>query len=157
MGKIKKIIGSFVHAPDRFDELAGRIAETNLQIDRLTGQRQREWFDRLCEDREMLSRLNRGLSISYTVWGDPSRLEIDETAKVFTCFFNTNSGRIRIGEATFAGSDVSVLAGAHDPKLTGYLRRDADMTEAAISRSAKAYGWRAGARCWGRAGSGTTR
>lgn len=129
MGKIKKIIGSFVHAPDRFDELAGRIAETNLQIDRLTGQRQREWFDRLCEDREMLSRLNRGLSISYTVWGDPSRLEIDETAKVFTCFFNTNSGRIRIGEATFAGSDVSVLAGAHDPKLTGYLRRDADMTE----------------------------
>ena len=129
MGKIKKIIGSFVHAPDRFDELAGRIAETNLQIDRLTGQRQREWFDRLCEDREMLSRLNRGLSISYTVWGDPSRLEIDETAKVFTCFFNTNSGRIRIGEATFAGSDVSVLAGAHDSKLTGYLRRDADMTE----------------------------
>ena len=129
MGKIKKIIGSFVHAPDRFDELAGRIAETNLQIDRLTGQRQREWFDRLCEDREMLSRLNRGLSISCTVWGDPSRLEIDETAKVFTCFFNTNSGRIRIGEATFAGSDVSILAGAHDPKLTGYLRRDADMTE----------------------------
>ena len=129
MGKIKRIIGSFVHAPDRFDELAGRIAETNLQIDRLTGQRQREWFDRLCDDREMLSKLNRGLSISPTVWGDPARLEIDETAKVFTCFFNTNSGRIRVGEATFAGSGVSILAGAHDPKLTGYLRRDADITE----------------------------
>lgn len=132
MGKMKKIIGSFLHAPERFDVLAERIADTNELIDRLAGQigqRQREWFDQLCNDREMLSRLNRGLSISPTVWGDPSRLEIDETAKVFTCFFNTNSGRIRIGEAVFAGSGVSILAGSHDPQLTGYLRRDAEMTE----------------------------
>lgn len=132
MGKLKRIIGSFVHAPERFDVLAGRIADTNELIDRLAGQigqRQREWFDQLCNDRDMLSRLNRGLSISPTVWGDPSRLEIDETAKVFTCFFNTNSGRIRIGEAVFAGSDVSILAGSHDPQLTGYLRRDAEMKE----------------------------
>lgn len=132
MGKLKRIIGSFVHAPERFDVLAGRIADTNELIDRLAGQigqRQREWFDQLCNDRDMLSRLNRGLSIAPTVWGDPSRLEIDETAKVFTCFFNTNSGRIRIGEAVFAGSDVSILAGSHDPQLTGYLRRDAEMAE----------------------------
>lgn len=132
MGKLRRIIGSFLHAPERFDTLAGRIADTNDQMDRLAGQigqRQRGWFDRLCNDREMLSRLNRGLSISPTVWGDPSRLEIDETAKVFTCFFNTNSGRIRIGEAVFAGSDVSILAGSHDPQLTGCLRRDAEMTE----------------------------
>ena len=125
MGKIKRIIGSFVHAPDRFDELAKRIAET----DRISSQREREWFEQLCNDREMLSKLNRGLSIAPTVWGDPARLEIDETAKVFTCFFNTNSGRIKVGEATFAGSGVSILAGAHDPKLAGYLRRDADLTE----------------------------
>ena len=139
MGKLKKMIGAFVHAPERFDLLAGRIVDTNAMIDRLggqiaqaQGQRHREmfeWFDQLCNDREMLARLNRGLSISPTVWGDPSRLEIDETAKVFTCFFNTNSGRIRIGEAVFAGSDVSLLAGAHDPQLTGYLRRDADLKE----------------------------
>ena len=130
MGKLKRIIGSFVHAPERFDVLAGRIADTNELIDRLAGQigqRQREWFDQLCNDRDMLSRLNRGLSISPTVWGDPSRLEIDETAKVFTCFFNTNSGRIRIGEAVFAGSDVRILAGSHDTQLPGYLRRDAEM------------------------------
>ena len=125
MGRIKRIIGAFVHAPDRFDELAKRIAET----DRISSRREQEWFERLCNDREMLSKLNRGLSIAPTVWGDPSRLEIDETAKVFTCFFNTNSGRIRIGEATFAGSDVSILAGTHDPELTGYLRRDADLAE----------------------------
>ena len=132
MGRIKRIIGSMVHAPERFDLLAQRIAETNGQIDRLggqIGQRQREWFEQLCNDRVMLSQLNRGLSIAPALWGDPARLEIDETAKVFTCFFNTNSGRIRIGEATFAGSGVSILAGAHDPLLTGFLRRDADMTE----------------------------
>lgn len=177
MGRIKKIIGAFIHAPERFDTLAERIAQQAERIDekeaalhnRIDGINAdwlleqicedpvrriqlreviqdglMEWLcndparqnrlkeavlDPLCEDRENLSRLNRGLSISPTVWGDPDRLEIDETAAVFTCFFNTNSGRIKIGESTFAGSGVSILAGAHDPKLTGYLRRDAEITE----------------------------
>ena len=63
------------------------------------------------------------------MWGDPERLEIDESAAVFTCFFNTNSGRIKVGESTFAGSGVSLLAGSHDPQLTGFMRRDAEMSE----------------------------
>ena len=157
MGKIKKIIGAFVHAPGRFDELAERIAEVSQHVDErfdhadermdslqdqtddirlrvddaesLINNSEPHFFDRLCEDRELLSRLNRGLSISPTVWGDPERLEIDETAAVFTCFFNTNSGRIKIGESTFAGSGVSVLAGSHDPQLTGFMRRDTETTE----------------------------
>jgi len=157
MGKIKKIIGAFVHAPDRFDELAKRIADvsqvTNDRIDdeheringidelnydicqRMDGLEKRvndsemDFFNRLCNDRGLLSQLNRGLSISPTVWGDPERLEIDETAAVFTCFFNTNSGRIKIGESTFAGSNVSLLAGSHDPELKGFLRRDSEATE----------------------------
>ena len=150
MGKIKKIIGAFVHAPDRFDTLAERIADVSQMMnerfdsfdEQLDGLRERmseaetrlnesepHFFDRLCEDRGMLSRLNRGLSISPTVWGDPERLEIDETAAVFTCFFNTNSGRIKIGESTFAGSGVSLLAGSHDPQLKGFLRRDSEATE----------------------------
>ena len=150
MGKIKKIIGAFVHAPDRFDTLAERIADVSQmmnerfdsfdeQFDGLRGRKSEadsrindsepHFFERLCEDRGMLSRLNRGLSISPTIWGDPDRLEIDETAAVFTCFFNTNSGRIKIGESTFAGSGVSVLAGSHDPQLTGFMRRDTETTE----------------------------
>ena len=132
MGRLKRILGSFLHAPDRFDLLAARNAETNERLDRMENvflDQLNRFRDQLCEDRELLSRLNRGLSISPTVWGDPSRLEIDETAKVFTCFFNTNSGRIRIGEAAFAGSGVSILAGSHDPQLTGCLRRDAELTE----------------------------
>lgn len=156
MGKIKKIIGAFVHAPDRFDALAERIADVSQLMDeriedvnervasldeQTDGLRLRmeeaesrinesepHFFDRLCEDRDLLSRLNRGLSISPTVWGDPERLEIDETAAVFTCFFNTNSGRIKIGESTFAGSGVSLLAGSHDPELKGFLRRDSEAT-----------------------------
>lgn len=137
MGRLKKIIGAFLHAPGRFDELAKRIADTNDRIGSVEkGFREQlnrmdiDWYmDQLCENREALGRLNRGLSIAPTVWGDPERLEIDETAKVFTCFFNTNSGRIRIGEATFAGSGVSILTGSHDMQLTGTLRRDAEKTE----------------------------
>ena len=33
MGKIKKIIGAFVHAPDRFDALAERIADVSQLMD----------------------------------------------------------------------------------------------------------------------------
>ena len=157
MGKIKKIIGAFVHAPDRFDELAERIANVSqVMSDRIEDEHERinglgeqdyelcqrmdglekrvndsetDFFNRLCNDRGLLSQLNRGLSISPTIWGDPERLEIDETAAVFTCFFNTNSGRIKIGESTFAGSGVSILAGSHDPQLKGFMRRDTETTE----------------------------
>ena len=130
MGKIKKILGAFLHAPERFDELAGRIAKTDSSLGKRVDELNIDWFmEQLLGNRELLEKLNRQLSITPTVWGDPARLEIDETADVFTCFFNTNSGRIRIGQYTFAGSDVSLLAGSHDPKLTGYLRRDAELSE----------------------------
>ena len=193
MAKITKIFGAFLHAPERFDDLAGRIADVSWNLDERTAGLNRRfeetgelldgvhrridadavrmdsmqgqidvnhlqivqaesrsdelkvrignaekridekdirWFmDQICDDRELLSRLNRGLSIAPTVWGDPERLEIDETASVFTCFFNTNSGRIRVGESTFAGSGVSLLAGSHDPQLKGFMRRDVATNE----------------------------
>ena len=137
MGKIRSIAGSVLHAPERIDQLAAQIVDTNQRIriteDNLRGQLNRldmDWFmNQLYENRDMLQELNRVQSIVPTVWGDPERLEIDETAKVFTCFFNTNSGRIKVGEATFAGSGVSILAGTHDPKLKGVLRRDAELKE----------------------------
>ena len=137
MGKAKRIIGSFLHAPERFDELAERIAQTNRRIEETDGKTMEQlnrmnvgWFtDQLSNDRDQLAKLNRGLSISPTLWGDPGRLEIDGTASVYTCMFNTNSGRIRIGRYTFAGSRVSILAGSHDPKLSGLPRRDTELTE----------------------------
>lgn len=130
MSKFGKIIGALLHGPERFDELAERIARNDgavnrrvdeMTVDALTAQ--------LCRRPDLLKQLKRQLSITPVVWGDPARLEIDGTAELFTCFFNTNSGTIRAGKHCFAGPGVSLLAGSHDPRLTGYLRRDAEMTE----------------------------
>ena len=85
--------------------------------------------DRMCGDAEVLKRLNVYLSTTPTVWGDPARLHIAPSAAVAPCLFNTNSGSIRIGDNTFAGSHVSILAGSHDMHLQGFLRRDAELEE----------------------------
>ena len=78
---------------------------------------------------DYLKQLNFLLSAHPTLWGAEDRLHISELAAVSTCFFNTNSGDITIGDYTFAGSGVSILAGSHDMKLKGLLRRDAEMIE----------------------------
>lgn len=78
---------------------------------------------------EPVELINRTLSTRRTLWGSPDRLHISPRADVFTCFFNTNSGSVTVGDYTFAGSGVSLLAGSHDPALTGLLRRDAEYTE----------------------------
>ncbi len=80
-------------------------------------------------DADYIRKLNYLCSSLPTVWGEEERLHISKLAAVDVCFFNTNSGHITIGDYTFAGSGVSILAGSHDMKLTGLLRRDADMTE----------------------------
>lgn len=88
--------------------------------------------DRLLElnvSEDFLEKLNLELSGRMTVWGDKKRLHISPKASVYTCLFNTNSGEITIGDYTFAGSKVSVLAGSHDKNLTGLPRRDAEETE----------------------------
>lgn len=80
-------------------------------------------------DDAYIKKLNYLCSSHPTVWGDEERLHISELAAVDVCFFNTNSGNITIGDYTFAGSGVSILAGSHDEKLTGLLRRDAELKE----------------------------
>ncbi len=80
-------------------------------------------------NREFHKKLNFLSSALPTIWGDESKINIDPLAAVDTCFFNTNSGNITIGAYTFAGSNVSILAGSHDKNLTGFLRRDAEITE----------------------------
>lgn len=197
MGKIRKIIGAIVHAPELFEQARERAERSEARLDsaekRLEGTEKRLdsaeirassakerldsaekrldeaeiwvngaksrldgaeiWVDSaksrvdriektlqeqlnaagiadmLCGDRETLSRMNRELSVEKTVWGNPARIELAPTAAVNACLFNTNSGRITVGEYTFAGSRVSLLAGGHDPELTGFLRRDAELTE----------------------------
>lgn len=136
MGKLKKILGAVLHGPERFDELAGRIAAVNRQVDYLASvvkDVDPEWLkivaDRLSRDGESLEMLNREMSVHRTVWGNPERLQIAPGAAVETCLFNVNSGRIIIGEYTFAGSNVSLLAGGHDPELRGFLRRDVEISE----------------------------
>ena len=132
MAKLRKIIGAFLHAPDRFDELAKRIAETNRRVDRLN-EVNPVWLtwitEKLCQDRNSLRELNRELSVERTVWGPPEKLDIAPDAAVESCLFNVNSGTIKIGRYTFAGSGVSILAGSHDPELRGYLRRDSELNE----------------------------
>jgi len=81
------------------------------------------------QDKEAVSLLNRQLSCHPTLWGDAARLHLSPLASVHSCFFNTNSGEIFIDDYTFSGPGVMILAGSHDPNLTGFLRRDAEMTE----------------------------
>ena len=80
-------------------------------------------------DASYIKKMNYLCSSLPTVWGEEERLHISKLAAVDVCFFNTNSGHITIGDYTFAGSGVSILAGSHDMKLTGLLRRDVDMTD----------------------------
>lgn len=86
-------------------------------------------FERLLINVDKIERLNMVLSIRSTVWGDKNRLHISPLAAVFTCFFNTNSGEITVGDYTFAGSNVSILAGSHDMFLEGLSRRDAEIKQ----------------------------
>ena len=80
-------------------------------------------------DLDYIKKLNYLCSGHPTVWGEEDRLHISKLAAVDACLFNTNSGHITIGDYTFAGSRVSILAGSHDMKLTGILRRDVELTE----------------------------
>lgn len=78
---------------------------------------------------DYIKRLNLILSTQPTLWGSEDRLHISDLASVKASMFNTNSGDITIGDYTFAGSGVSILAGSHDMRLTGLLRRDAELIE----------------------------
>lgn len=86
-------------------------------------------LEQVLNNADWVKHLNRQLSINPTVWGEENRLHISPLAAVFTCFFNTNSGNITIGDYTFAGSNVNILAGSHDMNLEGLIRRDAEIKE----------------------------
>ena len=146
LGKILRIIASFLKAPERFDALFAAVHKDNVltkalvqeleaQNLRITGMENadpefiKQILSGVQQDHEGMMALNRSLSSCPTVWGDSSKLHISPNASVHSCLFNTNSGHITVGAFTFAGSRVSILAGSHDPRLRGSLRRDADYKE----------------------------
>ena len=153
LGKLLRGGSALIHAGSRFDALFRRVEQCEAQLRDMTARADRAeislrkmrdklaqmenvetWYlkrvvQRLCGDHSGLEELNQALSIHPTVWGDPARLHIAASAAVFPCFFNVNSGSITIGENTFAGSGVSLLAGTHDARLRGFARRDAEIPE----------------------------
>jgi acetyltransferase-like isoleucine patch superfamily enzyme len=50
----------------------------------------------------------------HHVYGDPSMVELAETANVNNALFNVASGRIKIEDYVFFGHNVSVITGTHD-------------------------------------------
>lgn len=116
----------------QIDEAHRQLREKDEILSRQTAlleQQISKSFEEILGNVDWIKRLNRQLSINPTVWGDEARLHISPLAAVFTCFFNTNSGDITIGDYTFAGSNVSILAGSHDMHLEGLVRRDAEIKE----------------------------
>ena len=47
------------------------------------------------------------------VWGPHDRIEISPLAEMVNTLFNTSSGRIEVGDWTFAGHNVSLITGTH--------------------------------------------
>ena len=95
------------------------IQEFNALVDR-------EFERQLYQDEHVMLLKNK-LGTKPEIWGEKDKLHISPLAAVFTCLFNTNSGEITIGDYTFAGSNVSILAGSHDYYLNGLERRDAEI------------------------------
>ena len=114
---------------NRIQEQQTRIEQLEIRSAEMEAHLYDRGFERMLTNCNMLEALNVQLSIHPTIWGDRSKLHISPLAAVFTCFFNMNSGEITVGDYTFAGSDVRILAGSHDMYLDGLARRDAEIKQ----------------------------
>ena len=128
-GEIENRFGEIENRLNHLERQNARRAEEAVELSKAINDIHKNIVQILSSDKKGLAELNKVLSITPTVWGDESKLIISEKAAVNSCFFNTNSGYIRIGDYTFAGSGVSVLAGTHDSELSGFLRRDIESNE----------------------------
>ena len=115
---------------DRMQEIA-RLQNKADELESWNADRMKEIraLQNFDVDESYIKKMNLVSSIYPTLWGDSERLHISELASVGSCFFNTNSGHITIGDYTFSGSGVSILAGSHDMRLTGLPRRDCELKE----------------------------
>lgn len=147
LGYLLRWISNVLLLPKRISALQTLLTQQNVQIQQmqaravaleeqittLENRETREYFRKRFHEIERdageMDRLRSILSGRSAIWGDPARLHIAETAAVVSCLFNTNSGSITVGDYTFSGSNVSLLAGSHDMNLTGLLRRDRQLEE----------------------------
>ena len=106
--------------------LQEELKKQEQQTKQIISARIAEETNNLLYNRTWIKELNRTASGIPTVWGREERLHISPLAAVYSCLFNTNSGEITVGDYTFAGSNVSFLAGSHDMNLKGVLRRDTE-------------------------------
>lgn len=110
-----------------FDSLGEGIRGQEKRLEEERTERERA-FDKgmseLLKDGERMSALRTELSLHNAVWGSRERLHISPDAYVYPCLMNTNSGEITVEEYTYAGPGVSLLAGTHDSRMTGFPRRD---------------------------------
>ncbi|MBR4577842.1 MAG: hypothetical protein IKO25_11680 [Clostridia bacterium] len=112
-------------ATQTFDSLGQGIRDLQEQLAAAREElRFSRGFRQLLENGAELSELRSRMSVQPAVWGPADRLHIDPEASVDACLFNTNSGSITIGRHSFAGPGVSLIAGNHDMRLTGFPRRD---------------------------------
>lgn len=125
MHEIKNIVNNLEEYGKTLGNHENLLEDSKIRIEKL---------ERLDID---LKELNRLLSGNRTVWGEENKLHISNLASVDSCLFNTNSGSIYVGEYTFSGSNVSLLAGSHDFNLTGLLRRDCEIREGCDIRIGK--------------------
>lgn len=91
-----------------------------------------ESYQELINNEEFIAAIRQRLDKQISVWGDPERLEIDETACMVNTLFNTLSGRISVGAYTFTGHNVCILTETHyieeqREKRMGYPKEGRDI------------------------------
>lgn len=67
--------------------------------------------------------VNHILLYEYKIFTDDARLHISKSSNVSNAIFNTNSGKITIGENSFCGQNVMFVTGSHDYRLKGEDRK----------------------------------
>lgn len=141
MGRLKKMIGAFLHAPDRFDLLAQRIADNNerlvdvqraayavegsfAEITSADRDNVRQFVKQLMDDPEMMREFRRAMCETPLIRGEASRLRVSPKAAMDSCVFDTLSGEITVGDDTMAGLEVRLLTESRNLDLTGLPRLD---------------------------------
>lgn len=85
--------------------------------------RGRQWLYRMLRD--LVKPVVQDIMINdVQVFGTADRISIAATAEMVNTLFNTVSGRIEVGDYTFAGHNVSLLTGTHDYRKADRARMD---------------------------------
>lgn len=73
----------------------------------------------------IVQRVNHAMLVKPRCWGPNQRIAIGNNVQLANTLFNTSSGMVVIGDDSFFGHNVCILAGTHDPKKRGAARQHA--------------------------------